>query len=366
MLQKLAEMELRYQELEELLQKSETIKNITLYSECRKEHGALSRVVPIYRDYKKVLEQIKENQALAKDPDFYELAQEEIKELEKKRDQIYEHIQDTLLSSENDGDKNVIVEIRAGTGGEEAALFARDLFEMYTRFAERRRWKIEILDSSASDLSGIREISFAIKGKSAYSLMKHETGGHRVQRIPVTESSGRIHTSACTVVVLPEAEEVEVDINPIDLEIDFKRASGPGGQNVNKTSSAVRITHKPTGIVVTCQETPEQHKNRAKAMRVLLARLYQRQQEKLQAERNALRKTQGSGDRSDRIRTYNFPQNRVTDHRINVSIYNLEVFMQGDIGEMLEQLQKYDRQKRLENLQGIVVKREVAPTADDD
>ena len=261
--------------------------------------------------------------------------------MDEKEKEAFRKIQELLITDHEIDQKNVIVEIRAGTGGNEASLFANDLYQMYAKHAEQNRWRIEILDSNPTDIGGLKEITFAIKGKNVYKAMKYESGGHRVQRIPVTESGGRIHTSACTVAVLPEAEEIELAINPKDLRIDTLRASGPGGQNVNKTSSAVRITHIPTGIVVNCQDTPEQYKNKMKAMRILRSRLLQKYTEDQHEERNELRKTQqGSGDRNDRIRTYNYPQNRVTDHRINHSIFNLEAVMQGAIHGIYRRIAK--------------------------
>lgn len=351
MLDKLEEMEIQFCDIEQKLQQPEISKNPTQYSKYLKEHGGLQRIILAYRDFKKIRQEIKSTEELQQDPEFQELAQEELEELYQREKQQYQELQEMLIEDDEDENRNAIIEIRAGTGGEEASLFASDLYQMYTRFAEKRKWKVEILDSSYSDLGGIKEIIFCLKGKRAYGLMKHESGGHRVQRVPITESSGRIHTSACTVVTLPEAREVEININPKDLKIDTMCASGPGGQNVNKTSSAVRITHLPTGTVVSCQDTPEQYKNKMKAMRILRTRLHQKMQQEQHEERNKLRRgQQGSGDRSDRIRTYNFPQNRITDHRINLSVYNLETFLQGEIDEIVNSLQKYDRQKRLEEL----------------
>ncbi len=365
--EKLEAMDKRSLELEELIQKPETLKNPAMYAQYGKEHGGLTRIVSVYRDYKKVKEQIKSTAELAaQDAEFKELAQEELIQLNKRKEQLFKDIENMLISDDESEKRNIIVEIRAGTGGEEASLFARDLFLMYTKFAEKKHWKVEILDSSATDLGGFKEVSLSVKGKGAYSMMQHETGGHRVQRIPVTESNGRIHTSACTVAVLPEVEEVEVEIKPEEIQIDFKRASGPGGQNVNKTSSAVRLTHLPTGIIVNCQETPEQHKNRAKALRILRAKLYQKYQDDQRAEMNALRKSQGSGERSDRVRTYNYPQSRITDHRIGLSVYNLENFMLGDIDDIINGLQKYDRERKLAVLHGIQFKPTAVSDADRD
>ncbi len=352
---KLQKIDARFRELEELIQKPEVISNSGLYSQYMKERGSLLRLMTPYRELQKIEEEIQGlKQMLANeiDAEVKELEQQEIQSLEKTSQEIYEKIQDALISDDETDQKNAIIELRAGTGGEEAALFARELYEMYIKFAERKHWKVEILDSDPSDLGGLKEIIFSIKGKDVYKYMKFESGGHRVQRIPVTESAGRIHTSACSVAVLPEAEEVEVDIKPGDLKIDTLRASGPGGQNVNKTSSAVRITHLPTGIVVKCQDTPEQYKNKMKAMRILRSRLLQRYQQEQHDKRNELRRSQQlSGERSDRIRTYNYPQNRVTDHRINVSIYDLPSVMQGQLEEFVMGLYRQEREQLIKQFQ---------------
>ena len=354
----LEEILTRFEELENFLQDPKIISNATLYSQYLKEHGSLTKVALKYKELKIVQKERIEAEYMAekeKDPDLRDMAREEVGALKKREEELAQKIQEIMITSDEIDQRSVIVEIRAGTGGDEASLFSLNLFEMYTRFAERKNWKVEILDSNKTELGGFKEVIFAIKGKDVYKHMKFESGGHRVQRIPVTESSGRIHTSACTVAVLPEAEEIEVKINPKDLKIDSMRASGPGGQNVNKTSSAIRITHLPTGIVVNCQDTPEQHKNKMKAMRILRMRLFQIMQEKQQNERNSLRRSQqGSGDRNERIRTYNYPQNRVTDHRINHSIYNLEAVVTGGLDEFVEKLQEHEYKQRLEELGSVL------------
>lgn len=354
MIDKLEQTESRFKELEEILQQPDVIRNSQVYTQYRKEHGFLNRIVSLYRELKKVKQNIQDTREMMEkesDSELREMAKEEIQTLGKSEEELLEKIQNTLVIDEEEENKNVIVEIRGGEGGEEACLFVRDIFQMYSKFAERKRWKSEILDSSPTDLGGFKEIIFSLKGKLVYGYMKYESGGHRVQRVPITEGSGRIHTSLCTVAVLPEVEEVDIQINPKDLKIDMLRASGPGGQNVNKTSSAIRITHLPSGIVVRCQDTPEQYKNKMKAMRILRSKLLQKQQEELHQERNEIRIEGGSGERSDKIRTYNFPQNRLTDHRIKFSLHNLlDIIQSGELDEMVEALRKNEREKRLQEL----------------
>lgn len=357
LLNKFQQIDARFRELEELIQKPEVITNSSLYSSYMKERGSLLRLITPYRELQKLEQDVKNLQEMIEkevDADVKALAAEEIASIDQKCQELYERIQDELIADSETDAKNAIIEIRAGTGGEEASLFARELYDMYVKYAERKHWRTEILDSDASDLGGLKEIVFAIRGKQVYKFMKFESGGHRVQRVPVTEGAGRIHTSACTVAVLPEAEEVELDILPQDLKIDTLRSSGPGGQNVNKTSSAVRITHLPTGLVVKCQDTPEQYKNKMKAMRILRSRLLQKYQQEQHDKRNELRRSQqGTGDRSDRIRTYNYPQNRVTDHRINVSIYNLAAVMQGELDEFINGLYQQEREMLIKQFQEI-------------
>ncbi|UCC22891.1 MAG: peptide chain release factor 1, partial [Planctomycetota bacterium] len=283
--------------------------------------------------------------------DFRALAQEELNQLESKKAVLLEEMQNTLVMADEMGIDSVIMEIRAGTGGEEAALFARDLYNMYTRYAERRKWKVEQLDFSAAEMGGFREVIFGVKGEGVWSELGYEGGGHRVQRVPQTESQGRIHTSAATVAVLAEPDEAEAEINPNDVEEHVSRSSGPGGQNVNKVSSAIKLEHIPTGITISMQDEQSQHKNRAKAWRILRSRLNEYYQSKKRAERDSKRKTMiGSGDRSQKIRTYNFPQNRLTDHRINLSLHSLDKIMAGDMSELIAALKDYDREQRLKNL----------------
>ncbi len=341
----------RYQELQKLISDPDVIKDNKRYREIAQEYSSLEEIVNEYEKFKKVEGEISSTRELieeATDPDMRELAKEELKELERSREGITERLKFLLIPKDPMDLKNIIMEIRAGTGGEEAALFVADLFRMYSHYAESKRWKIEIMSSNETGIGGFKEIIFSVTGKSVYENLRYESGVHRVQRVPVTESGGRIHTSAVTVAVLPEAEETEIEINPEDLRIDVYRSSGPGGQSVNTTDSAVRITHLPTGMVVTCQDEKSQHKNKAKALRVLRARLYEMEEKKKQEERSQERRSQiGSGDRSERIRTYNFPQNRVTDHRINLTLYKLEEVLQGDLDEIIEALKLNAREEYL-------------------
>ncbi len=341
----------RYQELQKLISDPDVIKDNKRYREIAQEYSSLEEIVNEYKKFKKVEGEISSTRELieeATDPDMRELAKEELKELERSREGITERLKFLLIPKDPMDLKNIIMEIRAGTGGEEAALFVADLFRMYSHYAESKRWKIEIMSSNETGIGGFKEIIFSVTGKSVYENLRYESGVHRVQRVPVTESGGRIHTSAVTVAVLPEAEETEIEINPEDLRIDVYRSSGPGGQSVNTTDSAVRITHLPTGMVVTCQDEKSQHKNKAKALRVLRARLYEMEEKKKQEERSQERRSQiGSGDRSERIRTYNFPQNRVTDHRINLTLYKLEEVLQGDLDEIIEALKLNAREEYL-------------------
>ena len=348
LLEKLQKIEEKYTQIETQLGDPEIIKDREKYKNLSLELKKLQPVVEKAREYKETLKQIKENEELLEDEELKELAKEEIKKLKEKEEKLRQEIKIMLLPKDEADEKNVILEIRAGTGGEEAALFAADLFRMYSRFAEKKGFNIEILSKSMSDTGGFKEIIAEIKGKGAYSLFKYESGTHRVQRIPITESQGRIHTSAATVAVLPEAEDVDVQIDPDDLRIDVFRASGHGGQHVNTTDSAVRITHLPTGIVVSCQDEKSQYKNKEKAMRILKTRLYDFFRKQKEAERAKERKSQiGSGDRSERIRTYNFPQGRVTDHRINLTLYKLDAIMEGELDELIEALIVDDQAKKL-------------------
>ena len=322
-----------------------------------KKRAQLEPVVNMYREYQAAQKSILEARELIKsgDSELEALAREEIAELEPKIENFTRDLTLLLLPQDPNDDKSVIVEIRAGTGGDEATLFAADLFRMYTRFCERQRWKIEVIDSytNTAGIGGYKEIVFRIDSQGAYSKMKYESGVHRVQRVPVTEAAGRIHTSAATVAVLPEADDVEVEIRPEDLKIDTYRSSGAGGQHVNMTDSAVRITHLPTGIVVTCQDERSQIKNRARAMSYLKTKLYDLEQQKQDSERGSERKGMiGSGDRSERIRTYNFPQNRITDHRINLTLYKLESYLDGDLFEMIDAMLLAEQTQKLQNLEG--------------
>lgn len=354
LLQKLKALYERYVELDKLIVDPATLANPAQYGAYMKERGSLSKIVQRYLQFTRLLQQKEEAERIISeghDKELQHLAREELQGIEEREKELLEDITNQLLSREAGGQRSVIMEIRAGTGGEEAALFAADLFRMYVKYAERQGWRVEVFDSSPTELGGFKEVVFSIEGEGAYQKLRYESGTHRVQRIPITETQGRIHTSAATVAVLPEVEDVEINIDPKDLKIETMRASGPGGQKVNKTSSAVRMTHIPTGITVRCQDEKSQHKNRAKAIRILRSRLYEFHEEQERQKRATTRKGQiGTGDRSEKIRTYNFPQNRVTDHRINFSLYDLERFMLGHIDELLEQLQSYSREEQLKQL----------------
>ena len=352
---KLQELEGRYGELENQLHDPAVATDSTRLVAITKEQGKLRLVVTKYRSYKKLLSEIEQAQAILNDAqteeEFRQLAAEELKQLQKQSQSLFEQIKDSLIMSDDAAVGSVIMEIRAGTGGDEAALFARDLYDMYIHYADKQRWKVELLDFSASELGGFREVIFNVKGPGVWTHLGYEGGGHRVQRVPETETQGRIHTSAVTVAVLPEPEELDIQINPADVVEYVSRAGGPGGQAVNKINSAVKLEHKPTGITVNMREDRSQHKNRAKAWRLLRSRVYNHYQSIEQAHRDKQRKTMiGSGDRSEKIRTYNFPQNRVTDHRINLSLYNLEKIMAGSMDELIAGLIDYDKKLRLESL----------------
>ncbi len=338
---KLAEVEKRYEQLESLLSDPQLVGKQREYSKVAKERAELEEIVACYREWKKNEQEIQGNRELLdeRDEGIRELAKEELSVLRGRKEHLEERLKFLILPKDPNDSKNVILEIRAGTGGEEAALFAASLFRMYSRYAESRGWRVELMNTNPTGLGGFKEVIAAVEGKGAYSRLKFEGGVHRVQRVPVTEGSGRIHTSAVTVAVLAEADEVEVEIDPKELRIDVFRSSGPGGQSVNTTDSAVRMTHIPTGLVVSCQDEKSQHKNRAKALKILRARLLEKKQEEQHSEIAATRKLMvGSGDRSERIRTYNFPQGRVTDHRINFTLYKLDRVMEGELDELLDAL----------------------------
>ena len=341
MLDKLAEVEKRYVELENLMSDPQLLNQQREYSKFAKERAELEEIVACFREWRKVEQEIQGNRQLLEENDegIRELAKEELVTLRQRKEALESQLKLLILPKDPNDNKNVILEIRAGTGGEEAALFAGELFRMYSRYAESRGWRVEMMSSNPTGLGGFKEIIASVEGQGAYSRLKFESGVHRVQRVPVTEGSGRIHTSAVTVAVMPEADEVEIQIDPKDIRVDVFRSSGPGGQSVNTTDSAVRITHVPSGIVVSCQDEKSQHKNRAKGMKILRARLLEKKQEEQRSEIAATRKLMvGSGDRSERIRTYNFHQGRLTDHRINLTIYQLDRIMEGQIDEVVEGL----------------------------
>lgn len=346
----------RYEELGVTIAQPEVIANIDQWRQLMKEHAQLGPIVEKYHELAKMDGQLKEADEIIQlggDDDMLELALEEKAELQKSIPELEQAIRILMLPVDENDDKNVVLEVRAGTGGDEAALFGMNLLRMYMRYAERRGWKAELTDLNETEIGGAKEAVLLINGKGAYSRLKYESGAHRVQRVPETESSGRIHTSAATVVVMPEAEDVDVQVNASDLRIDTYRAGGAGGQYVNKTESAIRITHVPTGLVVTCQDEKSQGKNREKAMRVLKSRLFDYYKSRADAQQSDTRRSLvGTGDRSDRIRTYNFPQARVTDHRINLTIYQLESFLDGDMDTMLDALIVHDQTERMKAAEG--------------
>ena len=350
MFEKLEEVVDRLREVEGLLSDPQVASHQDRFRALTKEHAGLSPVVEVFDNYRQLCDEIVGHRELLQDSDadLKEMAREELPALEERRTELEQELKLLLLPKDPNDEKNVILEIRAGTGGDEAALFAGELFRMYGRYAERQSWRVEILSCSDSDAGGMKEVIAMVSGQRVYSRLKYESGTHRVQRVPETETQGRIHTSACTVAVLPEAEDVDVDIDPTDLRIDVYRASGAGGQHVNKTESAVRITHLPSGVVVSCQDEKSQHKNKAKAMKVLKSRILDSLMAEQQAQMAADRKTQvGSGDRSQRIRTYNFPQGRCTDHRIGLTLYRLESIMQGGLDELVDAISTYFQSEAL-------------------
>lgn len=351
MFARLEETEAKYEEISKKLSDPEVINKQSEFRKMMKEHSDMTPIVEKYREMKRSEEAIEEAKMIldeSNDDELKQFAKEELSENREKLEVIQNELKILLLPKDPNDDKNVIVEIRGGAGGDEAALFAGDLFRMYSRYAERRRWKVEMMSYNENDLGGFKEVSFMIQGQGAYSRLKYESGVHRVQRIPTTESGGRIHTSTVTVAVLPEAEEVDVELNMNDVRIDVFRSSGNGGQCVNTTDSAVRITHAPTGIVISCQDEKSQLKNKEKALKVLRARLYDLELEKQQSEVSAARKSQvGTGDRSERIRTYNFPQGRVTDHRVGLTLHRLDAVLDGDLDEVMDTLITTDQAKKL-------------------
>ncbi|MCK4331009.1 MAG: peptide chain release factor 1 [Dehalococcoidia bacterium] len=352
MLNRLESIEKRYEELSQLIAQPEVSTDRARLQSLAQEQASLEDIVAKYRQYKATSKMIQETQAMLDDglePEMVLLAKEEMNDLKQSQDSILQELRLSLLPKDSNEAKDAIVEIRAGAGGDEAALFAADLFRMYGRYAQAKGWQVEIIDSNQTEGGGFKEIVFEVKGKGAFSQLKHERGVHRVQRVPTTEASGRIHTSTATVAVLPEAEEIEIAINPDDLKLDFFRSGGAGGQNVNKVTTAVRITHLPTGMVATCQDERSQIRNRMKAMAVLRARLFDKEQRRQREETTEERRSQiGSGDRAEKIRTYNIPQDRVTDHRINLTLHNLPRILDGELDELIEALATSERAKQLE------------------
>ncbi|MGN1299942.1 MAG: peptide chain release factor 1 [Clostridia bacterium] len=349
MFQKLDAVEKRYEELTKKIADPEVIANTSVWTEYMKEHAEMEEVVLKYKEYKKVKQALAEAEEMLKDPEMKELAEEEVREDREKLPKLEEELKLLLIPKDPDDNKNIICEIRAGAGGEEAALFAGTLFRMYSMYAERKHWKLEVLNENETGLGGYKEISFMVTGKGVYSRLKFESGVHRVQRVPETEASGRIHTSTATVAVLPVVEDVQININPADIKLEVFRSSGAGGQHVNKTSSAVRLIHIPTGIVAECQTERSQTQNREYAMKLLQSRLYEKEKQERDAKLANERKSQvGSGDRSEKIRTYNYPQGRITDHRIGLSIYQMENFLNGDLDEMIDNLTAADRAEKLQ------------------
>ncbi len=348
---KLEQVKERFEEVTTAMSDPAVYDDPDRYTELTKEHSDLKELVELYEEWKETKKQIKGNKELIEegdDEEITEMASLEIDELEPKLEQLEEDVKLKLIPKDPDDSKNVIVELRAGTGGDEAAIFVGDLFDMYRRYSDNKGWKLNLLSLSESTKGGYKELTFGLEGDDVYAKMKYESGVHRVQRVPETETQGRVHTSAATVAVLPEAEEVDIDVNTADIRVDTFRASGAGGQHVNKTDSAVRLTHEPSGVVVECQQERSQHQNKEKAMKMLRSKLYEKEEEKLRKEREEERKSQiSTGDRSAKIRTYNFPQSRLTDHRINLTLYNLEDIMKGDLEEVIESLRVQDNLDKL-------------------
>ena len=359
MLDRLSGVENRFLEVEKLLSDPGIVQDRDAYQKYSREHADLSKIVSVFRKYKRTIEELNDSMELLKDkdPDIKEMARDEVRALTLRKENLENDLKNLLLPKDPNDDKNVIVEIRAGTGGEEAGLFASDLFRMYTRYTESKNWKVEVMTHHPTGVGGLKEIVAMIHGKGAYSRFKYESGIHRVQRVPETEAQGRIHTSAVTVAVLPEAEDVDLHIDPSEIKVDVFRSTGPGGQSVNTTDSAVRLTHLPTGMVVTCQDEKSQLKNKNKGMKVLRARILDRMIREQDEKRSKERKSQiGNGDRSGRIRTYNFPQGRVTDHRIGLTLYKLENIMQGELDELIEKLATFYQTQALQNAESAEVK----------
>jgi peptide chain release factor 1 len=352
MFAKLAEVESRYEQLNQLMTQPEVISDLPRLHACAQEQSALAGIVEKYRAYRNVGHELEQTEAMLKsglDDEMRDLAKEEMNSLKQQRETLAAELKVLLLPTDPNDEKSVIVEVRAGAGGDEAGLFAADLYRMYARYAETRRWTIEVMNSNENSAGGFKEIIFEVKGRGAYSRLKYESGVHRVQRVPTTESGGRIHTSTATVIVLPEVEDVEVEINPDDLTVEVYRSGGHGGQSVNTTDSAVRIIHNPTGIVVTCQDERSQLKNKTRAMSVLRARLYDAEQRKQQEASGAARRLQvGTGDRSEKIRTYNFPQDRITDHRIGLTVHGMPAILNGALDDLIDATATADQAERLQ------------------
>lgn len=349
MIDRLENIEKKYEEITKELTNPETLKNVNLLTELSKKQSSLEETVMLYRKYKQILKNIKEDEELLKDSELKDIAKEELNSLEEEQKQIESKLEVLLLPKDENDEKNVIMEIRGAAGGDEANIFAGDLFRMYQRYAEKQNWKIEIINAEESSSGGFSQIECLIKGTGVYSKLKYESGAHRVQRIPQTESGGRIHTSTATVIVMPEEENVEIEVKPEDIKVDVYRSGGAGGQSVNTTDSAVRMTHLPTGIVVTCQNERSQLQNKEKALQILKSKIYEEQKRKQEEESGIERRSKiGTGDRSEKIRTYNYPQNRVTDHRIGLTLNKLDRIIEGDLEEVIESLITEDQKRKLQ------------------